>query len=70
MLRGRNASVTSIFLPSEEGQKVGLDDFFSSGGAVDDLFTFTKAAKTAIGPGGIRYDLPTIKTHNIQLAPT
>lgn len=68
-LRSRNATVISIFLPSDEGKKVGLDDFLASGGTVEDLYTFTKASTSVLGPGGIRSDLPTIKTHNIQLAP-
>jgi hypothetical protein len=37
VLKGRGATVHFVYLPDDDGEKQGLDDYFAGGGTVDDL---------------------------------
>lgn len=64
-LRSRGASVVSLYLPAEPGEKVGLDDYLAKGHSKEELFALTKRTKI---DGEINHDLPTIEAQKHDLA--
>jgi hypothetical protein len=63
-LLSRGATVIRLYLPSETGTKVGLDDYLMQGHTVEELFQCTKRKRTNCE---VRADLPTIETQGLDL---